>query len=1190
MKKTSRILAIVLALVMVLPLLYLPTFAADTEPAYGKLDADTFTVGATLTAADGFTLAPPFNKVVERDGRKVIRLPILCTDASNPKTTPTNRGQYFQIQHKAFSTTENTSVKVDLYMHGVSGNTPNIGIWLRKVGYKNASGTAAVQDWYRLGDINLLTGEFLLEKINGTKQSGATGLKKDAWNTVEFVFHPSNGSFDIYVNDALYAKCNAPVTGTEFSVAADMLMYAVCSSNGADAYTAAADAGENFANANYMDADNFIIDVSSKKSEGTTLEKGVHYDKDFEDLTVGTAPTLPTSKDALPNMGTIVEESGNKAWKIPFKGGATTADQVNINYNAYIDNPAISYTTSPNVIIEAKHYIPSNGIGMVHARLKTSYCTFINKDGTEIANQKIDWLNLWQFNYNSAGAQATLTAGGNNTGGSYNLPRDEWFMVSANIDMVNGTYTLYVNGAKAIESTLVPQYNNSGWIVGKGLKNLSIPANQVIVFTPHSSCKTTANDTYVLMDDIKIYDAGAIKITVDGKETEAYENVLHDLTKTGKRFVYADVEYADGKTERVTDPLVMAKTGMKVTTYQIGLTTQKDAQLRLVSPSGIRFLTAINSDDLAALRASEVVKEIKIGTLITLQSYLEEAEGKFDPAVLENYLDVEATLDAWYPDAPVADCNVFAGSVSDILEENYNAFFVGLGYAKITLQDGTVVMAYAANEATASASYTRLAKNLLTTGVALGKAEKAFVESVAAKYALTAREEQVLGLQGLNVLALGDSLFGGDYLQDHETWLALLAAECHWNMTNLGRDGWTVCYNPEAYDPGANVRNSIYKHLAEDANYKYGSTSYYNTGYATSKKAEDVDLIILEGGVNDYGWKLPLGTVNDKDGSTVLGAWMEIVDMLLVKYPNAKIMFLTSWYVEGTNAKGASRMDYVRNGLFDLVEKVYADEERVGILDGGNPKVTGVNMADAAFRAEYGKTGSPNDTNHLGAKGMKLMAEGMLPLIWDAMKEHVEEKGYTRVVCVGDSITRNGYWKNNLYGYLESDQYEVMGYGVNGATGYSKGIDQGSPKAYIDQPEYQQSLQYLPDVVVIMLGTNDTKPENYGPICADKGAQYIADIVALIRSYQSLPSNPKVYVALPATIFKDTAPIRNFPLEENLIAFLMEAAKQTGADVIDVHEATKDAGAHFSDKVHPSDDEGRKIIAQAVADAILEDE
>ena len=106
----------------------------------------------------------------------------------------------------------------------------------------------------------------------------------------------------------------------------------------------------------------------------------------------------------------------------------------------------------------------------------------------------------------------------------------------------------------------------------------------------------------------------------------------------------------------------------------------------------------------------------------------------------------------------------------------------------------------------------------------------------------------------------------------------------------------------------------------------------------------------------------------------------------------------------------------------------------------------------------------------------------------------------------------------------------------------------------------------------------------------EKIEQYIADIVALIRSYQSLPSNPKVYVALPATIFKDTAPIRNFPLEENLIAFLMEAAKQTGADVIDVHEATKDAGAHFSDKVHPSDDEGRKIIAQTVADAILEDE
>ncbi len=46
-----------------------------------------------------------------------------------------------------------------------------------------------------------------------------------------------------------------------------------------------------------------------------------------------------------------------------------------------------------------------------------------------------------------------------------------------------------------------------------------------------------------------------------------------------------------------------------------------------------------------------------------------------------------------------------------------------------------------------------------------------------------------------------------------------------------------------------------------------------------------------------------------------------------------------------------------------------------------------------------------------------------------------------RVACVGDSITKNGYWENNLQKSLSAERYEVKGFGVNGATALSAGID-----------------------------------------------------------------------------------------------------------------------------------------------------
>ena len=189
-----------------------------------------------------------------------------------------------------------------------------------------------------------------------------------------------------------------------------------------------------------------------------------------------------------------------------------------------------------------------------------------------------------------------------------------------------------------------------------------------------------------------------------------------------------------------------------------------------------------------------------------------------------------------------------------------------------------------------------------------------------------------------------------------------------------------------------------------------------------------------------------------------------------------------------------------------------------------------------------------------------------------------------KVACVGDSITKNGYWENNLQGAL-SKSYVVEGFGVNGATALYFGMDNGNFKAYVDQPEYRKSLSAGADIVVIMLGTNDSKGYNWVSDM-DNPRQFIIDTTDLVRSYQQAASAPTVFLALPPTVFKPFAGITNEVIEGSVIPALRQVAADTGAVLIDTHAATKDAAEHFADGVHPSDLVGKKCIADAVAAAI----
>ena len=117
-----------------------------------------------------------------------------------------------------------------------------------------------------------------------------------------------------------------------------------------------------------------------------------------------------------------------------------------------------------------------------------------------------------------------------------------------------------------------------------------------------------------------------------------------------------------------------------------------------------------------------------------------------------------------------------------------------------------------------------------------------------------------------------------------------------------------------------------------------------------------------------------------------------------------------------------------------------------------------------------------------------------------------------RVACVGDSITYGASIKdraNNNYpvvlGRSLGQGFVVRNFGVSGATLLKKG-----DFSYWGRPEFGLATQFNPHVVVIKLGTNDTKPQNW-----KHADDYTVDYEAMIDHFAALPAKPKIWLCSP---------------------------------------------------------------------------
>lgn len=203
-----------------------------------------------------------------------------------------------------------------------------------------------------------------------------------------------------------------------------------------------------------------------------------------------------------------------------------------------------------------------------------------------------------------------------------------------------------------------------------------------------------------------------------------------------------------------------------------------------------------------------------------------------------------------------------------------------------------------------------------------------------------------------------------------------------------------------------------------------------------------------------------------------------------------------------------------------------------------------------------------------------------------------------RVACIGNSITEGfGIDMCGAYGYpaelqkILGKNYWVKNFGVSSRTMLNKG-----DYPYMNELAWQDAQAFKPDVVIIKLGTNDSKPENW-----QYGAEFRQDLEQMILTLRPdlaqpigkkakkskkaapQPAKPQIILCTPIPAFKSTWNISDAVITNEIIPIQQDVAKKYGLQVIDLHTLyANDGDKMLDDGIHP-DGKGAHRMAEIIA-------
>ena len=210
--------------------------------------------------------------------------------------------------------------------------------------------------------------------------------------------------------------------------------------------------------------------------------------------------------------------------------------------------------------------------------------------------------------------------------------------------------------------------------------------------------------------------------------------------------------------------------------------------------------------------------------------------------------------------------------------------------------------------------------------------------------------------------------------------------------------------------------------------------------------------------------------------------------------------------------------------------------------------------------------------------------------------------GAIRVACIGNSITDgHGIDMATAYGYpaelqkMLGNDYWVKNFGVSGRTMLNKG-----DVPYMNEVAWADAQAFRPDIVIIKLGTNDSKPQNW-----QYKAEFQQDLEQMITTLRpdlaqpagkkkgkkasprgDMDGAPKIFLCTPIPALSSNWGISEDVIRDEIIPIQQEVAKKFGLKVIDLHTLfTGDAAKMLDDGIHP-DGKGAHRIAELIATEI----
>jgi acetyl esterase/lipase len=204
-----------------------------------------------------------------------------------------------------------------------------------------------------------------------------------------------------------------------------------------------------------------------------------------------------------------------------------------------------------------------------------------------------------------------------------------------------------------------------------------------------------------------------------------------------------------------------------------------------------------------------------------------------------------------------------------------------------------------------------------------------------------------------------------------------------------------------------------------------------------------------------------------------------------------------------------------------------------------------------------------------------------------------------RVACVGNSITDgHGIDMSDSKGYpaqlqqLLGSDYVVKNYGVSGRTMLKNG-----DQPYWKEKAWRDAQAFKADVVVIKLGTNDSKPQNWNAQAFESDLRDMVDQLKPLRPVlnkkgrptkkMQRDAKPRIILCTPVPAYKPSWNISDSVIVNGVIPIINKVATEVNLEVLDLHAIfdNADGKAMQGDGIHPTV-QGCAQMAKAVCEKI----